>query len=290
MWLISKWKLRDVTSTVTLWPYIFSLKGLWDAHNIKEKVYKKDLQILLEVIKLVEKLYMAQQVTSTLSSSMVNMMSCDDRCFVSRKAILAITALMCSATMVLVLVTLPRTAQRKFPHQKHLIIIIDHTPTIAATTETGHTSLITEAGKGTTLTGQDNTIYLNMTEAPVTTRDMHPALYHTTTAACDIHPQTDTLEGTPVETPCTITDTICPWPNTLLTRVTLTTTLLTAASPGEGTPRTLPIDHTQGGLQSWNCKQQPPIDPSIRRRSLFIRAHQLDSSSESDKDFDTLNS
>ena len=57
------------------------IKGLWDVHNITGKVYK-ELQTLLEVIKLVKKLNMVQQVTATLSPPTVDMMSSDYRCFV----------------------------------------------------------------------------------------------------------------------------------------------------------------------------------------------------------------
>ena len=111
-----------------------------------------------------------------------------------------------SATIVTVLVTLPRTAQRKCPHQKHFITVIDHTLTIAATAEAFHTLSITDVGRVTTLTGQGHTTDLNVTETPVTTGDIHPALYHTTAVACDIHPETDTQEGTHTGTPHTITD------------------------------------------------------------------------------------
>ena len=40
-----------------------SVKGLWDMYNITTKIYEKDPQTLSEVIKLVEKLNVAQQVT-----------------------------------------------------------------------------------------------------------------------------------------------------------------------------------------------------------------------------------
>ena len=58
------------------------VKVLWDAHNIMAKIYEKDPQTLLEVIKLVEKLNTVQQVTATLTHPTVNMMSNDDRCLV----------------------------------------------------------------------------------------------------------------------------------------------------------------------------------------------------------------
>ena len=61
------------------------MKGIWDAHNITPKIYKKDPQTSSEVIKLVEKFNTAKQVTTTLTSSIINMMSNDDQCFVCRK-------------------------------------------------------------------------------------------------------------------------------------------------------------------------------------------------------------
>ena len=54
------------------------IMGLQDAHNITANVYKKDPQALLEVIKLVEKLTMAEQVTATLPPPLVNIMSNND--------------------------------------------------------------------------------------------------------------------------------------------------------------------------------------------------------------------
>ena len=115
---------------------------------------------------------------------------------------------MYNATIAAVLVTLPRTAHRKFPHQKHLVMVIDHTPTIVTTTGTDHTHSIMDTGKGTPLTGQDHTIDLNMTEVPVTTGEMHPTLYHATAVAHNIHLQTDTPEGTLAGTSHTVTDVI----------------------------------------------------------------------------------
>ena len=48
------------------------VKGLWDANSIVVKIYEKDSQTLSEVIKLVEKLNAAQQVTATLTPPTVN--------------------------------------------------------------------------------------------------------------------------------------------------------------------------------------------------------------------------
>ena len=85
MYIISTWKLRDATSTATLLPYVSSIKGLLDTHNITGKVYEKDSHTLSEDIKLVEKLNMAQQVTAILSSPIANIMPSDYRCFVCGK-------------------------------------------------------------------------------------------------------------------------------------------------------------------------------------------------------------
>ena len=66
-------------------PMHIFVKGFWDAHTIAAKIYEKDSQTLLEVIKLVEKLNTAQQVTATLIPPTVNMMPNDDICFVCGK-------------------------------------------------------------------------------------------------------------------------------------------------------------------------------------------------------------
>ena len=112
--------------------------------------------------------------------------------FVARKSIFDITALMHSATSTTVFIILPRTAQRKFPHQEYIVTMTNHalTDVIITTTDTGQTPFITDVASRTTLTGQDHTIDLNVTEAPVTTGNMHPTLYPTFAAACNIHPKT----------------------------------------------------------------------------------------------------
>ena len=58
------------------------VKGLRDAPTIASKIYEKGLQTLAEVIRLVEKLNAAHQLTVTLTPSTVSMMSGDARCFV----------------------------------------------------------------------------------------------------------------------------------------------------------------------------------------------------------------
>ena len=61
------------------------VKGLWDTHNIAAKIYDKDPQTLSKIIKLMEKLNTAQQVTATLTSPTVSMML-NDSCFVCGKS------------------------------------------------------------------------------------------------------------------------------------------------------------------------------------------------------------
>ena len=70
------WFISDTTAI-----HIF-VKGLWNAHNIMAKIYVKDPQTLSKVIKLVEKLNTAQQLTAILIPPTINMMSNDNKCFV----------------------------------------------------------------------------------------------------------------------------------------------------------------------------------------------------------------
>ena len=60
-------------------------EGLQDVHIITAKIYEKDPQTLPEVINLVEKLNVAQQVTATLTYPTVNMMLNADMYFVCGK-------------------------------------------------------------------------------------------------------------------------------------------------------------------------------------------------------------
>ena len=77
-WEASRYKFNNDAATIRIF-----LKGLKNAHTIATKVYEKGPQTLAEVIKEVEKLQAAQQITSTLlPTSLVNTMSSDnDRCF-----------------------------------------------------------------------------------------------------------------------------------------------------------------------------------------------------------------
>ena len=66
---------------MTLWQSVF-VKGLRDAPTMASKIYEKDSQTLVEVIRHVEKLSAAHQLTATLTPSAVSMMSSDNKCFV----------------------------------------------------------------------------------------------------------------------------------------------------------------------------------------------------------------
>ena len=171
---------------------IYCRKGVWQGP-----------QDLIGVIKLVEKLNTAQQVTATLSPPTMNMRSSDNWCFVLwQERPQRLLLLWCTVLQLQQFWSLhPGLPREKCPQQEHITTVIDYAPTIVATAEIVHTLSITDAGKGTTLTCQDHTINLNMTEAPVTTADMHPTLYHVTATACNTHPQKDTLEGSPTGKP-----------------------------------------------------------------------------------------
>ena len=150
---------------------------------------------------------MAQQVTAILSLCMVNMMSSDDRCFVhGKKGYIGhycpdMQCYNCNGWGHFAQDCPKKISSSEKPHHHDR----SHAH-FSYNAETGHTASITDTGKGTNLKGQDHTIDLNMTEAPVTIGDTH-SFYHTTAVAHNIHPQTDTLEGTPTGIPHTVTDT-----------------------------------------------------------------------------------
>ena len=92
----------------------------------RKSTYFKDNQTLAEVIRLVEKLNAAQQLTALLIPSMVSMMSNDDRCLVLDEwVILAATTLMCSVMAVINLDTLNRNDKTRFLPQEHHAIKAD---------------------------------------------------------------------------------------------------------------------------------------------------------------------
>ena len=77
-WEASRCKFNNDATTVRIF-----LKGLKNAHAIATRVYEKGPQNLAEVIEEVEKLQVAQQITSTLlpTSSVNTMSSNNDKCF-----------------------------------------------------------------------------------------------------------------------------------------------------------------------------------------------------------------
>ena len=77
----SKQQLNDSLLTMTLQQSTYLLKDL-GMHTTAAKMYVKDPQMLAEVIRLVGKFNAAKQQMATLTSSMVSMMSNDDKCFV----------------------------------------------------------------------------------------------------------------------------------------------------------------------------------------------------------------
>ena len=184
------------------------VKGFWDAHNITAKVYENDAKTLSEVIKLVHKLNLAQQVTATLSPPTVNMMLNDERCFICSR--MGHIGHHCPNTQCYNCNGSGHFAQDcpgKFPHQEHLITMRDHAPAHVTITTTGtdNSLSITDTARENVLTDQDHSTNLNAAGAPATTRGMHLAPYLTTAAACDTHPPTDALYDTLAQAPHTIT-------------------------------------------------------------------------------------
>ena len=144
--------------------------------------------------------------------------------YVSRQVILVATALMHGFITVTALVISPRTAQRKFPHQEHLITtVLDHSP------------FIMDAAREDASIGQGHTTDLNVAEAPAANIGMHPTPHTTTTTAHDTHPPKDTLGNALTGTHCTDTTSTCLQHTTLHTRVNLMTALLTKADLGQDT-------------------------------------------------------
>ena len=186
-------------------------------------MYEKGPQTLSQLVKLVEKLNAAQQVTATLSPHMVNMMSNDDNCFTfSKKGHICLHC--------------PQAKCYTCDDFGHIIQDCPKkisTCIITTTTRIGHNPYITDTAKGMALTGKDHGIDPHITEAPVSTRGMHPTPYLIITAILGTPLQIGTLEDTPAA-----------YPDTCHTRATPDTTSLISLAPG--TPQALPIYCTQG--------------------------------------------
>ena len=128
---------------MTLQKSAFLLKAL-GMHSLSHPKYIRP-QTLAEVIRLVEELSAAHQLTATGTHSTVSMMSSDDTCFVcGQTGHVATTALKPSVMAVMNLAILPRTASTKFLYQEHHTTKEDfiqgiNTPT---TRETDHTPIM----------------------------------------------------------------------------------------------------------------------------------------------------
>ena len=130
---------------------------------------------------------------------MVNMMSSDDKCVAGvRKVILVATACRHSATAVMLVVILPKTAPRKLPYQgtpHHHTRSHSHLHHNHSNGDRSQ-SFFTDTDRGTALTGQHHATDPSTTEAPVTTRSTYPTAYPITTAILITLLQTGTLGDT----------------------------------------------------------------------------------------------
>ena len=193
--------LRSVKSVKTL---------VCDAHNITTKVYKRTSQTLLEVRKLVEKLNTAQQVTATLSLNMVNMMLNENRCFVCSKTghighhCPSVQWYNCDSFGHFTQHCPEKVPSSGTPHHHYRSLSHSH---YDYNYRDRLQSFHPRCNQGSHLTGQDNTIDLNVTEALATTGGTHS----TTTTTHNTHSLTVTLGDTPARTPHTITATMHLW-------------------------------------------------------------------------------
>ena len=192
MCIILKQKLRGVTSTVTLLQYAF-LSRVSGMHTISQQ----------RCMKRTPRPY--QRLSNWLRSSTGNnrlQLPCHllqwrwhwtmtDVLFVARQVVLVIAVLMHSVITATALVILSKTAQRKFPHQEHLITMTDHAPTHIIITTTG-------------------TDHHLSTTAPGTTRG-RPHTPYPTTAAHNTHPPTGVLGNILTRTTHTVAATTHTW-------------------------------------------------------------------------------
>ena len=174
---------------------------------------------------------------------------------------------------VIALVILPRTAQRKFPHQEtsspwQIMFPLILQLQLQDRSQPFHHRCSQENA----LTGQGQISNLNVAETPATTRDMYPTPHFMTTAPHNTHLLTDALGDTLAGT--SHIGTAAPIHNT--THVTSEPLLWLLNGPKPVYFKTLlwycpQIVYTEG-IKTTFMESNPPIDPSIRRRSLF-RTH-----------------
>ena len=134
------------------------------------KIYEKDLQTLLEIIKLVEK--HVQQVTADLASPTVNMMLNKDWCFVCGKS--GHIGHCCPNAHYYNCEGYGHFAQDcpdKIPHQEHRITMTGHASNPIGTDPS---QLRTDTAKEGALTCQYHTTETTMAEASATIGGTHP--------------------------------------------------------------------------------------------------------------------
>ena len=185
----------------------------------------------------------------------------------AREVILVTNALRCSATTAMILAILPKNALRKLPNQGLPTIIVNPAPTciITIATGTGYTPSITDIANGTTLTVHDHAMDPSATEAPVTTRGMHPTLHSAKTAILGTHLQTGTLEDFPTGILHTTTGTTCP--DTHHTRATHNTIQLFAVkSSSRHSLGTAYISHTRKVLKPCSCTETATHRPQCHKQ------------------------
>ena len=139
---------------------------------------------MAEVIRFVEKLNAAQQLTATLTPSMVSMLSNNVGVwFVDKQVILAATAMMCSVIGAMSLATLHRIAPTRFLPQEHHTIKTDLIQGINISTPKGtdHTLPIMVPDMGEISAGHSPMTILTLTGTGVS-EDTHHAPHPAITA------------------------------------------------------------------------------------------------------------
>ena len=261
------------TDTTTI--HIF-VKGLQDAHNIAAKIYEKDPPNLIGGHKISEEAQCSttglQLPWHPLQSTWCQMMT--GVLYVAQQVTLVTIAPMYSVITETALATLPRTIQRRFPHQEHHATMAGHTSNhvMIKTVGTDPSPLITDTAKEDALAGQDHTTDPTVVETQAPIGGNHATHHPTTAGPHDTHPPKDTLGDTLTGTHCTSTTVTHLWHATFPTGITLETIVQTKAILN---PRHSP--HTPHRLyhgKHWNCihEHQPFMKVTVRRCSPF-RTH-----------------
>ena len=185
------------------------IQSLKDVYNFTAKVYEKDPSM----IKLVEMFSIVQQVIATLSPSMVNMISSDDGCLVcSKKGHIHhhcqdVQCYICDSFDHITQDCSEKIPTSGTPHHHDILHSCScHNHNHRDRSHSFHH----RHSQGNCFDRSGSHHQINVTEAPVTSGDMHPVLYPTITPAQNTLPQTDTLGDTPAGTSHTITDASLP--------------------------------------------------------------------------------